>query len=66
MENKYTLGQRVTVYSSIGPTPVVVTMDLGEVILVCRPEEFEASTKEHRAPVSVGFKKRDIVDFAGH
>ena len=33
----------------------------GEVVLICRDEEFLAAAKEGREPVSVGFKVKDVV-----
>jgi hypothetical protein len=62
MDTKFQSGQKVTVKSSRGHTEVIVARDLGDVILVCRPEEYRASKSELRAPICVGFKKRDVID----
>jgi hypothetical protein len=43
---------------------VMAIKDLGEVVLVCRREELEASRRENRAPVTVGIRK-DRVEGAG-
>lgn len=61
MEKKYTSGQVVKLRSSRGVIERIVAEDQGEVVVVCRRDEFDASQREHRKPVVVGFKKRDIV-----
>ena len=61
MDNKYVTGQEVTLNSSNGAITLIVVEDLGETILVCRPDEFERASAERRSPVAVGFKKIDIM-----
>lgn len=34
----------------------------GDVVLICRDEEFQAAAKEGREPVSIGFKTKDVVE----
>ena len=51
----------ITLSSSRGHIRRVVVDDLGDVVRVCREEEYLASKKERREPVVVGFKKADIV-----
>jgi hypothetical protein len=33
----------------------------GDVVLICRDEEYEAARREGRHPVCVGFHKEDII-----
>lgn len=40
---------------------VTVVEDRGEVVLVCKPQEFEDALAENREPVSVGFPKKDVI-----
>lgn len=40
--------------------PRTVVDDLGEVLLVCRREEFDQAALERRIPTSIGFKKTDL------
>jgi len=55
-------GQEVTLSSHHGPIKRVVVRDLGEVLLVCRPDEFDSAQKERREPISVGFRKSAVID----
>jgi hypothetical protein len=41
---------------------VFVFRDLGEVLMVCRPEEMEAAKRESRDPVTVGFKRESLAE----
>ena len=61
MENKILVGRVVTLDSSTGPIDRVVVRDLGEIVLVCRADEYKKAEKEGREPVSVGFKRTDIL-----
>ena len=55
-------GQQVTVNAFGGKTPsVIVVEDRGDVVLICKPNEFDSAKLQHRAPVSVGFRREDIV-----
>jgi hypothetical protein len=40
----------------------VVVADLGEVITICRHDEYERAKAEGREPAYVGFKKTDVMD----
>ena len=40
----------------------MVIEDLGNVILVCRVEEYERAQIEAREPVTIGFKRSDVVN----
>ena len=46
----------------LGVIERIVVEDRGEVILVCRSQEFEAAQGEGREPISVGFKRSDILE----
>ena len=48
--------------SSLGLISVTVVDDLGEVLLVCRSEEFKNAQKDRREPITVGFKRVDLVE----
>jgi len=34
----------------------------GDILLICRDEEYEAAQREGRQPVCVGFRKEDIIE----
>ena len=57
-----TVGSKVTLASSQGHIERIVVEDLGEIIRVCREEEFLQAKKEGREPVTVGFPKKDILN----
>ena len=61
MNRIYQSGQLVTVRSAAGDIQRIVVKDMGEVVLICRPEEYELARSENRSPVSVGFKRGDIL-----
>ena len=60
-EEKFEQGQAVTLLSCSGVIDRIVVEDLGAVILICRPEEYERASTEGRDPVSVGFKKTYVI-----
>ena len=62
MDKKIASGQTVKVLSSVGLITLTVVADLGEVLLVCRSEEFKNAQKDRREPVTVGFKRMDLVE----
>jgi hypothetical protein len=62
MDKKITSGQTVKLLSSLGLISVTVVADLGEVLLVCRSEEFKNAQKDRREPITVGFKRVDLVE----
>jgi hypothetical protein len=62
MDRIYQAGQEVTVRSSQGILRRVVVADLGEVITICRHDEYERAKAEGREPAYVGFKKTDVMD----
>jgi hypothetical protein len=54
-------GQRVTVDTFGGAkAEKIVVEDLGETVLICRPEEFEAAKAQNRAPISIAFRKEYV------
>jgi alpha-D-ribose 1-methylphosphonate 5-phosphate C-P lyase len=54
-------GQAVRLSSAQGEVDRVVVEDRGDVVFVCREDEYEAAQKEGRQPIMVGFKRHDIV-----
>lgn len=58
----YSTGQRIHLNSATGPISRIVVKDLGNVVLVTRQEEFERAQAAAEEPISVGFKKRDIIE----
>lgn len=60
-DGNYAVGEVVALESAQGPICRVVVHDWGGVVSVCRKEEFEAAKADMRKPVSVGFRKSDII-----
>lgn len=54
-------GSKVFLNSSCGEIERVLVKDIGEVLLVCREEEWKRARKAGELPVSVGFKKTDLI-----
>lgn len=61
MEIKLEQGQEVKLLSSQGVITRIVVSDLGDVVLVCLPDEFQSAVEESRAPIAVGFRKSDVL-----
>jgi hypothetical protein len=61
MEQKIEQGQEVTLLSNQGVIKRLVVEDLGEVLLVCLPEEYARARREGRKPMAVGFKRSDLI-----
>lgn len=57
MKTKDLTGQEVTLQSSQGPIRRIVVKDMGDVLLVCRREEYEHAKEQRRAPISIGFHR---------
>lgn len=57
----YTPGEVVFLESATGPIARVVVEDHGEVICVCREETWNAARACGHKPISVGFRKRDVI-----
>jgi len=55
------IGQLVTLRSSQGDIVRTVVRDMGEIVLVCRTEEYERAKLEGREPAAIGFKRSDII-----
>jgi hypothetical protein len=54
-------GQQVTVNAFGGKRPsVIVVEDRGNVVMICKPSEFERAKVENRVPVAVGFHREDV------
>ena len=54
-------GQTVTLDSAVGNIRRIVVKDLGDIVLVTRTEEFERAQVAGVEPLTIGFKKSDIV-----
>jgi hypothetical protein len=55
-------GQQVTVSAFGGKRPsVIVVEDRGNVVMICKPAEFERAQAEKRAPLAVGFHREDVI-----
>jgi len=55
--------KQVTVSTFGGKTAeMVVVKDLGDVLVLTRPEEWEQAKRDNREPIAVGFKKSYLVD----
>jgi hypothetical protein len=55
----------ITLNSATGYIVRVLVEDMGDVVTVCRPEEYEAARQAGRPPTTIGFKKTDIVAEVG-
>lgn len=61
MDKQFQRGQLVTANAFGGKLlSMIVVEDCGNVVLICKPEEFERAQREDRQPISVGFHKEDI------
>lgn len=55
-------GQQVRVNAYGGKQPhVTVVEDRGDVVMICKPQEFESAQVENREPKAVGFRKEDVL-----
>ncbi len=61
MNYKSLQNQLVKLLSAQGPIERVVVADLGEILLVCRPEERDRAMAEGREPRAIGFKRSDMI-----
>ena len=63
MEQQLHPGQQVTVNAFRGKRPVVTVVDdRGDVVLVCKSEEYAEAMAEGRAPIAVGFHREDVLE----
>jgi hypothetical protein len=58
---RYESGQSVHLLSATGVIERTVVRDLGDILLVCLPREFEAAARESREPVAVGFRHEYVI-----
>lgn len=65
MNENYYSGQVVRLSSAEGAIDRVLVRDLGEVLLICRAEEYENARIERREPVSIGFPRKDLLSVVG-
>jgi hypothetical protein len=62
MKQELQRGQRVRVNAFGGKRPIVIVVeDRENVVLICKPEEYERALAEQRDPITVGFRKDDVV-----
>jgi len=55
-------GQQVIVNAYGGKRPyVTVVEDRGDVVMICKPREFEEAMAGNREPASIGFHKKDVI-----
>lgn len=59
-----TVGNTLTLSSSTGVIERVLVKDLGDVVLICRKEEYQRAALEHRDPVTMAFPRADIIEAA--
>ena len=63
MRHQLHKGQQVTVNAFSGKHPIVtVVEDLGDVVLICKPEEYAAAVAENRRPIAIGFHREDVLE----
>jgi hypothetical protein len=65
MNRKHLVSQVVKLRSADGIIERVVARDLGEVLMVCRPEEYHRARAEAREPAMIGFRRSDLIDSTG-
>jgi hypothetical protein len=66
MSDQLHKGQWVTVNAFPGKRPtVIVVEDRGDVVLICKQDEYMAAIAEGRAPIAVGFHREDVLDVVG-
>lgn len=53
-------GAPVRVQCSTGTADNVVWEDLGDVVMVCGPEQFVRLNDGYEAPMPIGFKREDV------
>lgn len=62
MSRQFQPGQQITVNAYGGKKPIVtVVKDLGDTVLICRPEEFDKAKLQKRPPLTIGLHREDIV-----
>jgi hypothetical protein len=62
MNTQLVVGQHVVLESSQGRIQRVVVEDMGEIVLVTREEEYRTAKMAGNQPVSIGFRRADIID----
>lgn len=60
-DNEIQQGQVVTVNSAMGAIQRVVVEDRGDVVLICREDEWKEAREQGRDFVAVGFRRTDIL-----
>jgi hypothetical protein len=60
MRQQIISGQELNLNSSQGVIVRTVAEVMGDVVLVCRKEEYKRARREGRVPLSIGFRVSDI------
>lgn len=60
MRHQISVGKEVTLSSALGNIKRIVASVHGDILLVCRTEEYEAARLEDREPVCAGFRVSDV------
>jgi len=61
MKHQLIAGQQVTVNSFCGKIVRIVVQDLGDVVLVTKKETYESAKRAGNQPVSIGFRRSDVL-----
>jgi len=61
MKRQLIEGQAVTLNSFCGKIVRIVVQDLGDVVLVTKKETYESAKKAGKEPVSIGFRRADVL-----
>jgi hypothetical protein len=56
-----TVGNEVIVKASTGNVRLILAEDRGDVLLLCGSDEWQAAKREARVPISIGFRRSDLV-----
>lgn len=56
-----TEGSTVFLKSSAGEIERILVQDMGDILLICRKEEWERAMAAHESPIAVGFKRTDLI-----
>jgi hypothetical protein len=65
MKQQLIAGQQVTVNSFCGKIVRIVVQDLGDVVLVTKKETYESAKRAGNQPVSIGFRRSDVLSAKG-
>lgn len=54
--------KKVYLNSSSGEIERVLVKEVGEILLVCRKEEWERAIRAGEEPITIGFKRADMIE----